>query len=94
MRSPVTPALGVIVVSLVMSGCVTKSAMMIGSVREVLTGFREVQLSGSALPVRYQTKAWYFGSLPWPALDRLQLVPPVHNLQLECSMVHSTPEPA
>jgi hypothetical protein len=101
----------VIVVSLVMGGCVTKSAMMVGSVRELLTGFREVQLSGSTLQLRYQTKAWYgpsdvlesspdrwtsvsFGSLPWLALGRLQMVPPFYNLQLECSTVRSGPEPA
>jgi len=110
-RSDIAPALGVIVVSLVMGGCVTKSAMMVGSVREVLTGFREVQLAGTTLQVRYTTKAWYgpsrvlesspdrwtsvaFGSLPWLALDRLQMVPPFHNLQIECSTVSSTPEPA
>ncbi len=91
MRSQVTPVLGVIVVSLVMGGCVTKSAMLIGAAREMLTGFREVRLSGTALQVRYQTVTWYFGPLPWPALDRLQMFPPVRMLPLECSMVHSTP---
>jgi hypothetical protein len=44
-RSEIAPALGVIVVSLVMGGCVTRSATMVGSV-----GFREVQLSGSNRP--------------------------------------------
>lgn len=99
------------VVSLIMGGCVTNSAMMVGSVREILTGFREVQLSGPTLQVRYKTRAWYgpsrvletsqdrwtnvsFGSLPWLALERLQMVPPFHNLPLECSVAHSTPEPA
>jgi hypothetical protein len=36
------PALGTIVASLIVGGCVTTSGMQVGAAREMLTGFREV----------------------------------------------------
>ena len=56
---PARAIVGAVVISLLAGGCVTKSAMMVGSAREVLTGFHEVQLAGRMLHVRYTTKTWY-----------------------------------
>jgi hypothetical protein len=56
---PARAIVGVIVISLLAGGCVTKSALMVGSAREILTGFHEVQLAGRMLQVRYTTKTWY-----------------------------------
>jgi len=56
---PARAIVGVIVISLLAGGCVTKSAMMVRSAREVLTGLHEVQQAGRMLQVRYTTKTWY-----------------------------------
>jgi hypothetical protein len=56
---PARAIVGVIVISLLAGGCVTKSAMMVGSAREVLTGFHEVQQAGRMLQVRDTTKTWF-----------------------------------
>jgi len=51
--------LGTIVVSLILGGCgLTSSAMKVGSAREIPTGYREVQLSGTTLQIRYKTMAF------------------------------------
>jgi len=49
--------LGTIVVALIMGGCLTSSAMKVGSAWEIPTGYREVQLSGTTLQIRYKTMA-------------------------------------
>lgn len=56
------PVLGTMVASLIVGGCVTTSAMQVGAAREMLTGFRDARLSGTALHVRYKTVTWYGSS--------------------------------
>jgi len=53
--------LGTIVVSLTGSGCVTQSALEVGSAHEYPTGYREALLSGTTLQLRYNTNAHFSG---------------------------------
>jgi hypothetical protein len=53
--------LGMIVVSLTVSACMTQSALEIGSAHENPTGYREVLLSGTTLQLHYNTKAYFSG---------------------------------
>src|SRR5262249_875304 len=58
----VRPVLKAIFVSLIVGGCLTKSAMKIGSAQEVPTGYREVQLAGTTVQVQYTTMRRVSGS--------------------------------
>src|SRR6267378_7857306 len=53
--------LGTIGVSLTVSGCVTQSALEVGSAHEYPTGYREVLLSGATLQLHYNTEAYFSG---------------------------------
>ena len=53
-----TAVLGAVVASLITGGCVTAYAKKVGVVHEVPAGYREVQLSGTTLQVRYKTMRW------------------------------------
>jgi len=55
----VRPVLGAIVAALLAGGCVlTSAALEVGRDREDPTGYREVQLSGTTLQIRYKTGRW------------------------------------
>lgn len=61
------PVLVAIVAALVAGGCVTESAMKVGSAHEKAYGYSELQLSGTTLQIRYKTMRWV--SRPNPKVE-------------------------